>query len=70
MAGRMTKVAKKPSVGLMNSDIYEELELTNDITFDKDIKMEFEAQAARKIQRWYKGVLSRRMTEEAELLVK
>jgi hypothetical protein len=54
----------------MNSDIYEELELTNDITFDKDIKMEFEAQAARKIQRWYKGVLSRRMTEEAELLVK
>ena len=45
----MTKVAKKPSVGLMNSDIYEELELTNDITFDKDIKMEFEAQAARKI---------------------
>jgi len=34
---------------LMNSDIQDELELTNDITFDKNIKQEFENRAAKTI---------------------
>jgi hypothetical protein len=33
----------------MNSDIQDELELTNDITFDKNIKQEFENRAAKTI---------------------
>jgi len=64
------KGPKKVSVGLMNSDIYEELELTNDITFDKELKAEVETQAARKIQRWYRDVVNKRMMDEAERLVK
>ena len=64
------KGAKKVSVGLMNSDIYEELELTHDITFDKDLKAEVDAQAARRIQRWYREVINKRMMEEADRLVK
>jgi hypothetical protein len=34
---------------LMNSDIQDELELTDDIRFDKSIKEELEARAARTI---------------------
>jgi len=41
----------------MNSDIYDELELTNDITFDKDLKSQLDNKAARTIQRWYKDIL-------------
>ncbi len=33
----------------MNSDIYDELEMSNDITFDKEIKSQNENRAARVI---------------------
>jgi hypothetical protein len=38
----------------MNSDIYDELELTDNITFDREIKAQLETRAARTIQRWFK----------------
>ena len=41
----------------MNSDIQDELELTNNITFDKNIKLEFETRAAKIIQRWYREIV-------------
>ena len=46
---------------LMNSDIYDELELTDDITFDQELKDIDNNRAARTIQRWYKGLLEKRM---------
>lgn len=45
----------------MNSDIYDELELTDDITFDQELKDIDNNRAARTIQRWYKGLLEKRM---------
>jgi hypothetical protein len=50
----------------MNSDIYDELELTNDITFDQEIRIQNQTRAARTIQRWYKEKLEKRMMAEAE----
>ena len=47
----VSRIVNKSS--LMNSDIQDELELTDDITFDKNIKLEFESRAARVIQRWW-----------------
>ena len=38
----------------MNSDIYDELEMTDDITFDKEIRLQEQSRAAKTIQRWYK----------------
>jgi len=38
----------------MNSDIYDELELTDDITFDQELKLQERNRAARVIQRWFK----------------
>ena len=38
----------------MNSDIYDELELTDDITFDHELKLQERNRAARVIQRWFK----------------
>ena len=35
----LASMGGKKTVGLMNSDIYDELELTDDITFDKEIKV-------------------------------
>jgi len=51
---------------MMNSDIQDELELTDDITFDKNIRIEFENRAARVIQRWYKELIRDRLMKEAE----
>ena len=51
---------------LMNSDIMDELELTDDIRFDKDLKVQRENKAARTIQRWYKSKMQDRMMREAE----
>jgi hypothetical protein len=51
---------------MMNSDIQDELELTDDITFDKSIRVEFENRAARVIQRWYKELMRDRLMKEAE----
>ena len=51
---------------LMNSDIMDELELTDDIRFDKDLKVQRENKAARTIQRWYKTKMQDRMMLEAE----
>ena len=35
----LASMGGKKTVGLMNSDIYDELELTDDITFDKEIRV-------------------------------
>jgi hypothetical protein len=50
----------------MNSDIQDELELTDDIRFDKGLKEQRENRAARVIQRWYKTKMQDRMMREAE----
>jgi len=51
---------------MMNSDIQDELELTDDIRFDKELKEQRENKAARLIQRWYKTKMQDRMMREAE----
>lgn len=45
------------------------MELTNDITFDKNIKQEFENRAAKTIQRWYRETVQRRLMREAEMAI-
>ena len=43
--------------------------MTNDITFDKNIKIEFETRAAKTIQRWYREVMQNRLMKEAEMAI-
>ncbi len=53
----------------MNSDIMDELELTDDIRFDRGLKEQRENKAARTIQRWYKSKINDRMMREADRAV-
>lgn len=52
---------------LMNSDIYDELELSNDITYIKEIREQEQNRAARLIQRWYKDRLLKQSEKEAQV---
>lgn len=51
----------------MNSDIYDELELSNDITYIKEIREQEQNRAARLIQRWYKDRLLKQSEKEAQV---
>lgn len=57
---------------LMNSDIYDELEMTDDITFDKELRLQEQVRAAKIIQRWFKEkknqILENQAREEQEFL--
>ena len=51
---------------IRNNDISDELALSQDITFDQELRDQIREKAAKTIQRWYKGIVEKRMIEEAE----
>jgi len=51
---------------LRNTDISNELALSQDITFDQEILDQHKHRAASVIQRWFKGLLQDRLHREAE----
>jgi hypothetical protein len=58
----------------MNSDIYDELEMSTDhIMFDREMRLQEESRAAKTIQRWYKdrkNLQLERQAREAQQMLK
>jgi hypothetical protein len=51
---------------LKNSDISDELLLSQDLTFDEEILNEHKNRCARLIQRWWRQAISNRLLRETE----